>query len=148
VTEDADERPGEDGAAELSIVEPVRFADLDALGHVNNVTFVRWFETARIEWMRALFPGSMPTDRETFGFILGDQHISYRAPAFYPERIRVTVRPGRLSRSTLRVDFEMRSEEDGRLIADGYGTLVAYDWETERSAPLPDDLRARLAPAA
>jgi len=125
-------------------VERVRFADLDAMQHLNNVEFLRFFETARIEFLRSLTPQLDPTDRERFGFILAEARIAYRAPAFYDEEIRTELRPGKPGRSSLRLDFEMRVPADGRLVAEGHGVLVGYSYGEGSSRPLPDHLRERL----
>ncbi len=128
----------------FSYVERVRFGDLDAMQHMNNVEFLRFFETARIEYLRTLFPEHRPTQREQFGFIFGECRITYRSPAFYNELIRTDIRPGRVGRSSLQLDFEMRTEGDDRLVAEGYGVLVGYDYAAGRSQPLPAELRERL----
>jgi acyl-CoA thioester hydrolase len=44
----------------------------------------------------------------------------------------------------VRVEFEMRSEADGRLLADGYGVLVGYDYAAGKAQPVPEELRQRL----
>ena len=132
----------------FSYVERVRFGDLDAMQHMNNVEFLRFFETARIAYLAELVPNHQPTRRRDFGFIFAECRIAYRAPAFYDDRIRTTIRPGEIGRSSLRLEFEMHVEADGRLVADGYGVLVGYDYEAGRSRPLPDELRKRLGGGA
>ena len=136
---------GESGELPFSIVERVRFGDLDAMQHMNNVEFLRYFETARIAFLGSLVPGHVPTRREEFGFIFAECHIAYRAPAFFDDEIRTLIRPAEAKRSSLRLDFEMHVEADQRLVADGYGVLVGYDYEAGSARPLPDSLRERLA---
>ena len=137
---------GESGGLPFSIVERVRFGDLDAMQHMNNVEFLRFFETARIAYLTCLAPDHQPTRRQDFGFIFAECRISYRAPAFYDDRIRTTIRPGEVGRSSLRLEFEMHVEADGRLVADGYGVLVGYDYEAGRAQPIPDAFRERVEP--
>ena len=134
--------------APFAHVERVRFGDLDAMQHMNNVEFLRFFETARIEFLKRLVPEHTPTQRREFGFIFAECRIAYRSPAFYDEAIRTEIRPGRIGRSSLRLDFEMRAEGDERLVAEGHGVLVGYDYASETSRPLPDALRERLERAA
>ena len=130
----------------FSMVKKVRFGDLDAMQHLNNVEFLRFFETARIDYMIQLSPEHAPTERRQFGFIFAECHISYRAPAFFGDMIRTYVWPSELKRSSLRLAFEMRSEKDDRLVADGWGTLVGYDYGEGRPQPIPDVLRERVEP--
>jgi acyl-CoA thioester hydrolase len=127
-----------------SIVQRVRFGDLDAMQHMNNVEFLRFFETARIDYMMQVLPGHEPGRRKAFGFIFAECHIAYRSPAHFGEEIRTWVWPSELRRSSVRLQFEMRSEGDDRLLADGYGVLVGYDYESGRSQPVPESIRERL----
>ena len=126
-------------------VERVRFADLDAMQHLNNVEFLRFFETARIAWIAEVLPGSAPTRREDFGFIFAECHIAYRSPASFGEEIRTFVEPSEVRRSSVRLDFSRTAEGDGRLLAEGYGVLVGYDYAAGQAKPLPEAVRERLA---
>jgi acyl-CoA thioester hydrolase len=128
----------------FSIVQRVRFGDLDAMQHMNNVEYLRFFETARIDFMRSLAPDHSPTTRRQFGFIFAECHIAYRSPAHFDEEIRTFVWPQELKRSSLKLGFEMRSETDGRLVADGWGTLVGFDYAEGKPQPIPDELRERI----
>ena len=131
----------------FSMVQRVRFGDLDAMQHMNNVEFLRYFETARIEYIEQLSPDHIPTSRSSFGFIFAEAHISYRSPARYGEEIRTFIWPAELKRSSLKLGFEMRVEADGRVVADGWGTLVGYDYAAARAQPIPDELRERIGPS-
>ena len=128
----------------FSIVQRVRFGDLDAMQHMNNVEFLRFFETARIDYLRSIAPDHAPTARRQFGFIFAECHIAYRSPAYFDEEIRTFIRPGELKDKSLKLDFEMRAEGDGRLVAEGWGTLVGYDYEAGHAVRIPDELRERL----
>jgi len=130
----------------FSIVQRVRFGDLDAMQHMNNVEYLRFFETARIAYLQEVLPGHAPGSREQFGFIFAECHIAYRAPAFFDDDIRTLVRPAELKRSSLRLAFEMRRERDHVLLAEGWGTLVGYDYSTGGATVIPDSLSERLAP--
>ena len=128
----------------FSIVQRVRFGDLDAMQHMNNVEYLRFFETARIDYLRSLVPEHAPTARRQLGFIFAECHIAYRSPAHFDEEIRTFIRPADLKDKSLKLEFEMRAEGDGRLVAEGWGTLVGYDYEAGRAATIPDELRERL----
>ena len=127
-------------------VQRVRFGDLDAMQHMNNVEFLRFFETARIDYMLQLSPAHAPTQRRQFGFIFAECHIAYRAPAFFGDMIRTYIWPAELKRSSLKLGFEMRAENDDRLVADGWGTLVGYDYEQGHPQPIPEAVRERVEP--
>lgn len=124
-------------------VDRVRFGDLDAMRHVNNVAFLTFFEDARIQYITGLL-GNDPTTRRGFGLIFAECRINYRAPAFFDEEIRTCIRPGELGRSSARLEFAMFAVGDDRLLAEGYGTVVGYDYAAGRSMPLPDAFKAAL----
>ncbi|MCW3002800.1 MAG: acyl-CoA thioesterase [Conexibacter sp.] len=124
--------------------ERVRFGDLDAMRHLNNVVFLRYFETARIAYLRAIIPGHDPAnpERDELGLIFAECHINYRSPVLFDEVVDVNCSIGNVKRSSFRVEFEMRVGT--RLVAEGYGVLVGFDYIAQQAAPLPDALRERL----
>ena len=128
------------------MVQRVRFGDLDAMQHMNNVEFLRFFETARIDFITELAPDHDPGHPDGFGFIFAECHINYRAPAHYNDEIRTWIRPAELKRSSLKLEFEMRTEEGDRLVAEGWGTLVGYDYEAGSAQPIPNAFRERVEP--
>lgn len=123
--------------------ERVRFGDLDAMKHLNNVVFLRYFETARINYLNELMESHDPVNRaDGFGFIFASCQIDYRSPAHFDEEVAIRVRPAHVGTKSLKLEFDMRVGE--RLIAEGHGILVGYDYERERTVPLPDALKERL----
>lgn len=124
--------------------ERVRFGDLDAMRHLNNVVFLRYFETARISYLRALAPEHDPSHpgADTFGLIFAECHITYRSPVQFDEEVAITCSVGEVRRSAFRIDFTMRVAD--RVAADGLGWLVGFDYDAQASARLPEGLRSRL----
>jgi acyl-CoA thioester hydrolase len=129
-------------------IERVRFGDLDAMRHLNNVVFLRYFETARIAFIRSLLPQHDPShpESEGFGLIFAECHINYRSPVYFDEEVAVECSVGEIRRSAFQVLFTMRVGE--RVAAEGYGWLVGFDYTAEKSAPLPDSFREVLESAA
>ncbi len=124
-------------------VERVRFGDLDAMKHLNNVVFLRYFETARINYLNELMESHDPVNRaDGFGFIFASCRIDYRSPAHFDEDVAIRVRPADIGTKSLKLEFEMAVGE--RLIAEGHGVLVGYDYESGGTVPLPDALKKRL----
>ncbi len=125
--------------------ERIRFGHLDAMRHLNNVEFLRFFETARIEYLRSMIPEHDPAAPDDFGLIFAECHISYRSPGRYDELVSTTIRPEDVRRSSFRVAFEMHAED--RLLAEGYGVLVGYRYSENRAAHLPERVTAALRAA-
>ena len=123
--------------------ERIRFGDLDAMRHLNNVVFLRYFETARISYLNSLFDGHDPVKRDGgFGFIFASCHIDYRSPGHFDEEVAIRVGPSEIGTKSLKLEFDMRVGE--RLLAEGYGVLVGYDYGSRETTVLPEGLKARL----
>jgi acyl-CoA thioester hydrolase len=126
-------------------VDRVRFGDLDAMRHLNNVAFLGFFEDARVAYVRSLLGDDGPPTRDGFGLIFAECQIHYRAPAFLGEEIRTSIRPLEVGRSSVRLAFAMHATADERLLAEGYGVVVGYDYDAGRTVRLPAEFKARLA---
>jgi acyl-CoA thioester hydrolase len=112
--------------------------------HVNNVAFLAFFEDARVQYISQLL-GNDPTTRRGFGLIFAECKIDYRAPAFYDEEIRTCVRPAEIARSSVKIEFAMHAVTDERLLAEGYGVVVGYDYKAGRTMHLPESFKTALA---
>jgi acyl-CoA thioester hydrolase len=125
----------------------VRFGDLDPMGHVNNVDFLRFFESARIAFHQRILDGHRVGQRPRgAGVVVAELHAAYREPAYFDQELRTSVRPADIGRSAYKIEFETRSD-DGRLLAEGHAVLVAYDYDRNESTQLPDALREKLEAA-
>jgi len=115
----------------------VRFGDMDATGHVNNVSFARYVETGRVPFMRA---GYLPAYDDRQRFVVGNLSIRFRAQAFWPADLRIGTRVSRLGKTSI-------TPGHGGFIDDACiataETVMVYIVEG-RSSPLPDQVRATL----
>jgi acyl-CoA thioester hydrolase len=124
-------------------VRPVelRFRDIDAVGHVNNVVYLTYMETARIQWWIEV---TGRRDFRNFGMILARTEIDYKAPASWGDRLEVGVRCASMRRSSFVLEFRVADPDGGRVFADARKVLVHYDYDAGRSVPLPPGLREKL----
>jgi acyl-CoA thioester hydrolase len=125
-------------------VDRVRFADLDARGHLNNVAFLQFFEAARLAFIRDLHPEHDPTVPTDEDLIVARTEIDYRAPADWEEEIRTLVVASDVERNKFTVSFEMRSGGDDRLLAEGSNVVVGYDYEKGEAAEIAEALYEAL----
>src|SRR5436305_5595297 len=113
--------------------------------HLNNVVFLRYFETARIAYLREIIPEHSPAHPGAgrgFGLIFAECHIRYRSPVEFDEEVAIECSIGEVRRSAFQVRFAMRVDE--RAAADGHGWLVGYDYAKGRAARLPERVRDAL----
>jgi acyl-CoA thioester hydrolase len=124
----------------------VRFADTDAMGHVNNASYLTYCEIGRAAYYEAVTgePFPLGVHGASEGMILADARITFRSPAFYGETLTIEVRVGRIGRSSFSQEFRLTAPESrcghARLIAVSDSTLVMYDYTAERPIPVPSDL--------
>jgi len=121
---------------------PMRWGEMDALGHMNNVSYFRYFEQARISWFDGLKIDYSPGSE---GPILGTLSCRYVRPAVYPAEIEVTTYVGKAGRSSFGMFHEMYLAGDPAvLFAQAEAVMVWIDISTGKSRPLPDWMREHV----
>ncbi len=115
----------------------VRFADTDAMGHVNNAKYLTYVETARTKYIEEVILGE-PMRLGVYGelsFIVADVRLAYRSPAHYGETLTVETRTSRVGRTSLGMDHRITAPDSAlakaRLIATCESVLVRYDYGSE-----------------
>jgi acyl-CoA thioester hydrolase len=124
----------------------LRWGEMDAMRHLNNVSYFRYFEQARISWFDAL---GFDAAGDTEGPVLGSISCRFVKPALYPCDVVVVLWPTRIGNSSFTMGQQMRRDGgDGDLYADGEATMVWIDIATGRSRPLPQSIRDGLQASA
>lgn len=128
----------------------VRFADTDAMGHVNNAAYLTYCEIARAGYYEAVTGEPLPLGAHgaSEGMILAEARITYRSPAFYGETLTIEARVGRIGRTSFTQEFRLTAPQsrygDARLVAVSESTQVMYDYSAERPIPVPGDLAVAM----
>lgn len=128
----------------VSVEIPVAWGDMDAYQHVNNTVYLRWCETARIEY----FARTGLLDRRNedgIGPILARHTIDYRKPVTFPDTVRVETGVTRVGNSSFTMGYRIWSEAQQAEVASGESVIVVVDYRASRSAPVDDRLRAAIA---
>lgn len=126
----------------------VRFAETDANGHMSHVSAVIYMEQARTEFLEALgLFDLVKIASEGKTFVLVSQKIDYVQQAYYNDRIRMYLRVSRIGTSSIDIDYVAINEKTQAVLISGTSTVVYFDQKTQKSTPLPDDLRERIAQA-
>jgi acyl-CoA thioester hydrolase len=126
----------------------MRWADLDLLGHVNNVVYVDYLQEARVDMMRTHAPDARSDDLAE-GVVVARSEVTYRAPLtfrFHPVSIECWVTELRAASFTL--DYEVFDEHDGERTTylRARTVLAPYVFASERPRRLTADERSALAP--
>ncbi|PNY80797.1 acyl-CoA thioesterase [Deinococcus koreensis] len=123
---------------------PTRWADNDVYGHVNNVTYYAYFDTAVNAYLAA--QGALDIQSGAVIGLVVETGCSYFAPAAFPEVLSVGVRVSSLGRSSVRYELAVFREGEAAACAQGHFVHVYVDRQTRRPAELPDVLRTALQP--
>lgn len=121
---------------------PVRWGDMDAMGHVNNTVYFRYAEQSRIEWLESL-GYSLDAGREQAAVIV-NASCTFLVPITYPATVEVRLYGGKPGRSSLPTYYEMRCGDDDTLYAEGAAKVIWFNPATGKSVPLPDRILATL----
>ncbi|MCX6028432.1 MAG: thioesterase family protein [Chloroflexi bacterium] len=128
---------------------PIRWRDLDALGHVNNAVYLTYFEVARLGYIRALLGDDIQRDPRTllpvgFQFILAEVTCSFRSPATLSDRLIVAIWVSQVGRKSFVFEYRISDEVTGRLVAEGCSTQVWYDYAAGESRTVPAEVVERM----
>ena len=119
-----------------------RWADNDQYGHVNNVAYYGFFDTAVNRWLIA--QGLLdPAASAVIGLVV-ETGCRYHRPLSFPDRLTVGLRAARVGRSSVRYELAIFREGDDAAAAEGHFVHVYVDRESRRPTPLSEAMRAAL----
>lgn len=124
------------------MVIPIRWGDMDAMGHVNNTIYFRYFETVRLEWLSRLGAPAAPQGE---GPVIVNAFCNFLRQLEYPGDLlarHYAANPGRSSFDTF-MTLE-RTDQPGVVACEGGATVVWTDARIQKSVPLPEWLRRLL----
>jgi acyl-CoA thioester hydrolase len=122
---------------------PTRWMDNDAYGHVNNVVYYSWFDTA----VNALLVECGLLDIQsgsTIGLVV-ETGCKYARSVAFPEAVEAGVRIAHMGNSSIRWEVGLFTATQEAPAAEGYFVHVYVDRTTRRPQPIPDAWRLRLA---
>lgn len=120
---------------------PTRWGDCDMLGHVNNVQFLRYYESGRLDYFAEVLDidtrAGMPSS-----LIIADMHLTFLSQLHHPSALEVGSRIGRLGNRSF--DFEAAIFEPGasRPSSTAIAACVWYNYRDDCSMPIPEAQRA------
>lgn len=121
---------------------PLRWGDMDQIGHVNNTVYFRCFEQARVEWIDR-FPEHL--DNNPAYVVIVHTECSFLKELKAPGVVEIRVLAGEVGRSSLMQHYEMRrTDKTDELVAKGSAKMVWVSPETSRSTPIPDRFKPTL----
>lgn len=123
----------------------VRFADLDAMGHLNNAKYLTYTEQARIYYVRDVC--GWEEDWRKLGMILARTEIDYKLPIAFGDKVMVYIRVSRLGGKSFDFEYVMTrqgNENEAEIAAISKTVMVTYDYESDTTIPIPENWRKRI----
>lgn len=122
----------------------IRFADIDALGHVNNAKYFTYFEQARIKFLDDLFGDTIRY--EVNGVIVASAHADFKIPVLFKDKIFVRTWCSRLGKKSFDISYSLFKNNDGKEVemATGLTAMVCFDYTKGASMEMPDLWRKTL----
>lgn len=122
---------------------PTRWGDADALGHINNVIFVRYLECGRVDYFQQLCGLTLgPSDHQ--GFVLANLEIGFRSQLHHPAMLEVATRISRLGQSSFDIEASIFQQHHDDAIITSKAVCVWFDFDNNTSLALPDDIRCNI----
>ncbi len=123
--------------------EVIRWGDMDAFSHVNNVAFFRYLESARVEYALTVLSDKVRAEGENI--ILADLRCTFQRQIKWPGQVTIYTRTVRVGRTSMTLHQLMCIADTPTVAATAETVLVWFDFLTQQPAPVPDSIRARLA---
>lgn len=124
----------------FSMTTPLRFAETDALGHINNTVVPVWFEAAREPIFRVFNP---EMDLTTWNLIIAKIEVNYLAQIHYPGEVEIKTFISKLGNSSLNISQEVY--QNAQKVAFGECVMVKFDYSTNKSVAISDHERETLS---
>lgn len=121
---------------------PIRFADIDAFGHVNNAIYLTYFEIARSSYWEEVIEWNW----ESAGIIIRRSVVDYLKPIILTDEIYAYVRTSRIGTSSFDLDYIIVKMVDGKedICTTGQTICVTFDYKSNKSVPIPARQRLKM----
>jgi acyl-CoA thioester hydrolase len=129
---------------------PVLWGDTDSFGHVNNIIYLKWCETSRVElfckmWNIKNLNMDDVIENRGIGPILANFNSNYRIPVRYPDVIQIKTRITHIGNTSFGIEHEMYSKNNGsKIVFDAESVVVMVDYKNEGKVQLDSDSKKTL----
>lgn len=125
------------------IETPVAWGEMDALQHVNNIIYFRYFESARMAYFEKVnYTEFMKLTG--LGPILASTKATFKIPITYPDTVSIGARVSDISDDRFIMEYRVISHKVNLIAALGEGVVVSYNYNDNRKAPIPDEILERI----
>tara|TARA_B100000945_G_scaffold125815_3_gene100093 strand:+ start:2448 stop:2918 length:471 start_codon:yes stop_codon:yes gene_type:complete len=128
----------------------VLWGDMDGFGHVNNIIYLKWCETSRIELFRKIWNykiGNMEEILEKGGTgpILANFNMNYKHPVTYPDEVKVVTFLTHIGNSSIGIGHQLFSRKEDKLVAEADSVVVMVNYVSNSKVTIGDKDREQLS---
>lgn len=119
---------------------PVQWGEMDAFQHVNNVSYFRYFENARLAYFEKFDIIGFMT-RKGVGPILAATSCRFKTPLTYPDTVLVATKVTTIKEDRFMMDYRVVSTKNQKVAAEADCVIVTFDYRENKKVPVPEELR-------
>jgi len=122
---------------------PVAWGEMDSYQHVNNIVYLRYFESVRMAYFDQC---GFHAHHQQFGIgpILAETACKFLKPLTYPDTVLAAARVTDIGEDRFRQEYALVSQKENRLCALGHGVIVSYDYRELKKTALPPTIVANV----
>ena len=121
----------------------VEWGDMDALQHVNNVEYFKYFQKARIAYFEKNNSDNLFTESR-ISTILASTQCKFIYPLKYPDTIVIGERVDSIANDYFTMKYAVISNNNQRLVAIGDAKVVMFDYEKNKKTSIPEVIKERI----
>lgn len=122
----------------------VRFSETDALGHVNNVSYFIYLEEGRVDFFQKLDTWVSLRD---WKFILASVKCDFIDQVYFGQDLKVSTQISQIGNKSFRLVQNIMEYETNKLVAKSESVMIYFDFDEQKSKPIPQELRDKLETA-
>jgi acyl-CoA thioester hydrolase len=122
---------------------PIAWGDMDALGHINNTVYFRYFESARVDYLTKI-NFLDPDANGGVSAILASTQCDFRKALVYPDIVSIGARVIEIGSDRFVMEYRLVSHHWQKIAAEGKGVVVAFNYRDRRKAELPEAVRRNI----
>lgn len=122
---------------------PVAWGEMDAMGHVNNIVYFRYFESARIAYFEKMNLLGYMTETG-IGPILGEISCKFKIPLSYPDRVLIGAKVVRIEEDRFIMNHLVVSIKHQKVAAEGESVLVTYNYREGKKVTVPEVVKQSI----
>jgi acyl-CoA thioester hydrolase len=121
----------------------VEWGDMDALNHVNNVEYFKYFQKSRIAYFEKNNSDNLFTETR-ISTILASTQCKFIYPLTYPDSISIGVRIDSMADEYFTMKYAVVSHKNHKLVAIGDAKVVMFDYDKNKKASIPQEIKKRI----